>query len=256
MKGEGIHGLFRGVASPTLTVGLMSAVLFQSFEMSKVWLTKLQYTTMFEYNKSNNNNNNNNNKYIFYDENSYPVILCSGGIAGAISCLITSPTEYVKCIVQDQTEVGTATIRQEFREAYSLYKNFGIFNGIFRGLGITIARDIPGLSLYFGFYELISNTFDPTKQSTIVAFIGGFFAGLSSWVITYPIDVIKTHYQLKKLKYGEFTLFNAIRYHVKLQGFKTLYNGLSATVLVCLNLYKLIFFIIFVSFLIFFNIFE
>ena len=220
--------------------------------MSKTWIINFQNSSLYDrlsnnikndYNSKMNNNNNNNNTSIIdsvykvdkskYDRPNYAAILGGGCFSGCVSCIITSPTELIKCIVQDSTKEGTATIRQELKDCMRLYRNYGLIRGVYRGLGVTIARDIPAFAIYFSLYEYFSYTFDPSKQSTAVAFTGGFLAGAVSWSAVYPIDVIKTHFQLRKLKYDELPLHKAIVHHIKHKGVKSLYQGLVATQWVC-----------------------
>jgi len=58
-----------------------------------------------------------------------------------------------------------------------------------KGLTLTLAREIPGCASYF--YCL-----DYTVKNNINSFLGGGIAGMSSWLLTYPIDVSKTRYQV------------------------------------------------------------
>ena len=67
------------------------------------------------------------------------------------------------------------------------------------GLGCTIAREIPAVSAYFGVYRYMSERLkDRDFQSR--SFISGALAGGSSWLINYPMDVIKTRIQSGECK--------------------------------------------------------
>eukprot|EP01084_Bolivina_argentea_P215487 365847_1 len=217
---EGIRGLFRGVASPTLTVGLMNAILFQTYESSKSIISK---HTKQPYN--------------------YLHIYISGSIAGAICTSIVAPTELFKLLVQKKTCRHSATIQQEYIEATSLYKAYGFKYGIYRGLGVTILRDSPALGLYFLSYEYTMNRYDTNRKTQIVPFCAGGIAGLLSWTVAYPFDHIKTYYQLRKYKYGEIPLFKAVKDHIKREGgrFTILYKGLGATLLRCTPQHAVVF---------------
>eukprot|EP00485_Elphidium_margaritaceum_P009220 CAMPEP_0202691276 /NCGR_PEP_ID=MMETSP1385-20130828/6036_1 /ASSEMBLY_ACC=CAM_ASM_000861 /TAXON_ID=933848 /ORGANISM="Elphidium margaritaceum" /LENGTH=289 /DNA_ID=CAMNT_0049346653 /DNA_START=259 /DNA_END=1128 /DNA_ORIENTATION=+ len=227
MKGEGMRGLFRGVASPTLTVGLMSAVLFQSFESSKRLLSDA--------------------KRSYYGVSDNPqCTLCdlaiSGAIAGTVSCLITSPTELFKIMVQQNTSIESATMRQEWLEGARLLKQYGFMRGVYRGLNMTIYRDAPAFAIYFPLYEVIINQYDPYRATQLVPFVGGGLAGMVSWAAVYPMDHIKTLYQLRQYKYGEWPLFKAIMYHLQREGgVRSIYKGLGATLLRCTPQHAVVF---------------
>lgn len=67
-----------------------------------------------------------------------------------------------------------------------------IFN-CFRGLQYTMMRESLATSIYFTIYfELNNRKINPL-------FSGGI-SGVLSWCITYPLDTIKTNYQLHKYK--------------------------------------------------------
>eukprot|EP01084_Bolivina_argentea_P215486 365845_1 len=217
---EGIRGLFRGVASPTLTVGLMNAILFQTYESSKSIIST--YT-----NKPCN----------------YFHIYISGSIAGAICTSIVAPTELFKLMVQEKTCIHSATIQQEYIEAMTLYETYGLRYGIYRGLGVTILRDSPALGLYFLSYGYVMNRYDVNRKTQIVPFCAGGIAGLLSWSVAYPFDHIKTYYQLRKYEYGKIPLWRAVKDHIKREGggFTTIYKGLGATLLRCTPQHAVVF---------------
>jgi len=68
------------------------------------------------------------------------------------------------------------------------------------GLSATFVRESIGTSLYFG-------TYNKLREYRISPFLSGGLAGTISWLITYPIDVIKTRIQSKEFS----TYLNAIK---------------------------------------------
>jgi len=227
MKNEGMKGLFRGVASPTLTVGLMSACLFQSFETSKRMVASAK------------------RRFYGLDHNpdaSYADLAVAGSIAGAFSCLITSPTEMFKIKVQESTTAESATMRQEFREGFKLWKRDGFCRGVYRGLHVTVYRDAPAFAVYFPVYESFVDHFDPYRATQIVPFVGGGLAGMISWAAVYPMDHIKTLYQTKQYNYGTLPLRKAIVDHMAREGgARCIYKGLGATLLRCTPQHAVVF---------------
>ena len=59
-----------------------------------------------------------------------------------------------------------------------------------RGLGLCTLRESVGCATYFGLYNNLSNS--STYSSP---FLFGGLAGVGSWLITYPIDTLKTRLQ-------------------------------------------------------------
>jgi len=71
-------------------------------------------------------------------------------------------------------------------------------SGFFKGFAVTAYREVPSLGLYFLTYKNMHtalhdisdlSTWFPSMAATLLA---GGCAGASSWVVVYPIDVIKT----------------------------------------------------------------
>lgn len=59
-----------------------------------------------------------------------------------------------------------------------------------KGFGITLMREIPGCFIYFGILRNFKSFTNINSD-----FLAGGTAGLVSWLITYPIDSIKTKIQ-------------------------------------------------------------
>jgi solute carrier family 25 carnitine/acylcarnitine transporter 20/29 len=77
-----------------------------------------------------------------------------------------------------------------------IWKAEGI-RGIFRGLNITIAREIPAFGLYFASYEAMTRRKDATQPlGTFHMLMAGGAAGVVSWLFTYPIDFLKSRLQV------------------------------------------------------------
>jgi len=112
----------------------------------------------------------------------------SGFLTGFITAPLINIFETHK--VQAQTN---NIIKQSF------YKNFKA------GCNATIFRESIACSIYFGLYN-------QCKQNNINTFISGSISGCFSWLITYPIDVVKTRLQsglsknyIDAIKLGNFS---------------------------------------------------
>ncbi len=161
----------------------------------------------------------------------------AGAFAGFVQSVITGPMELVKTRSQlTQRPVGECLRRIVATE--------GGPRALFRGLGVTVARDTPGLATYFVTYEMLmdylreraeaarqqellkrrrrktANNFTENTElkentseiapppppppppllvspypSTLAVLFAGGTAGMLSWLIVYPLDVIKSRLQ-------------------------------------------------------------
>ena len=116
----------------------------------------------------------------------------SGFLAGTFTSFIMSPCELIKCNLQTNKDIK--------------FKNLNYF----RGLNLTILRDSFGIGLYFSVYD----TLQKDKNNPL---INGGIAGIVSWIYSYPIDSLKTIYQLNPkvtiidiIKRKKFRLLNGI----------------------------------------------
>ena len=107
-----------------------------------------------------------------------------------------------------------------------VYKTEGM-KGCFRGLNATIIREIPGFSAYIMSYEYMCRKVTPSDQEISIRtmFIAGGFAGMISWIINIPVDVIKTRLQTDKSFRG---FWDCLVKSYKADGWTVFYRGLPA----------------------------
>jgi hypothetical protein len=60
---------------------------------------------------------------------------------------------------------------------------------LLRGIGLTLAREVPSYGLYFWIYAFLMSL---TKFGPAMRLVCGALAGMLSWIPVYPIDVVKT----------------------------------------------------------------
>lgn len=92
------------------------------------------------------------------------------------------------------------------------YKSEGLVNGIYRGYGVTIMRDIPFSMIQYPLWELLNSltTRNLMNQHNLKLFVeacDGSVAGAVASAITTPLDVAKTRIQLADLEQNaEYTV--------------------------------------------------
>lgn len=190
-------------------------------------------------------------------------LFIAGTAAGVVNSFISSPLELVKIQLQNQrgNKLKGNTYTGPLHCLKHIYKTGGT-RLCFRGLGLTIGRELS-YGPYFITYELVCQqllkffppkTSGPPKVKTKNAshelnglqlvFAGGL-AGISGWIITYPLDVIKTCIQgqnINKKQVYKNSLDCAKKLH-KEEGAKIFTAGLNAALIRSIPLNAATFFV-------------
>ncbi|KAF7289409.1 hypothetical protein HMN09_01334200 [Mycena chlorophos] len=167
VREERVLGLYKGIASPLLTVALMNGLVFASYN----FFLRLQCPGST-------------------DNASLSQITLAGVGSGIVSAVVTTPTELIK--IRQQQCTGDTTARGVAAEIIRA----GGVRGLYRGAIATAGRDI-GYGAYFASYEATARMFsrpDETRQGWPVLLAGGV-AGIIGWLATFPLDVVKTRIQ-------------------------------------------------------------
>ncbi|GBE82100.1 hypothetical protein SCP_0404800 [Sparassis crispa] len=240
---EGVIGFYRGLWIPLITISFVRAASFTI------------YTSTKEYFREHHLLNSNN---IFN-------VASAGGVGGALSGSLISfgsaPFELVKVRRQLEYSIaaskGTRILKapSTVDAVRDILRNNGV-RGLYLGFRLHFIRDTTGTALYFfeydGFRHLmgrdaLSGEQGPTPAwmpipSSLVPFMCGSLAGVTSWAMIYPLDVVKTKVQQRALagerKRGAFeTLYRLIRGpdptapRPFLLGVARLYRGLGVSAL-------------------------
>lgn len=167
------------------------------------------------------------------DPPSYKGVALGGVGTGALQSLLLSPVELVKIRLQihnrESGQKGPLSV------AKNIWRKEGL-RGIYRGLGITVMRDVPSHGFYFWTYEYMREQLHPGcrksgQESLNTMLVSGGLAGVASWICCYPFDVVKTRLQaqtLSSLKYKG--IFDCFKKSVREEGYLVLWRGLGTAV--------------------------
>uniref|UniRef100_A0A1A9WNG3 Mitochondrial ornithine transporter 1 n=1 Tax=Glossina brevipalpis TaxID=37001 RepID=A0A1A9WNG3_9MUSC len=143
----------------------------------------------------------------------------SGFIAAFFTALILCPAELIKCKMQAVNEMKHYVSKDSkvvtinpFMVTKDILETEGI-RGLYRGLGTTFVREMPGLFFFFGGYEGARTIFAEPGQSKdeigpLRTMAAGAIGGVSLWTFTFPADVIKTRIQVDHNKSIENVTFS------------------------------------------------
>lgn len=148
----------------------------------------------------------------------------AGASAGLMQSFICAPVELVKTR-QQLANSGEAMPKGAWAGARHIFR-IGGFKALFRGLGITVARDSPAFAIYFASYEAMTRG----DQSPLRVFAAGGLAGALSWVLLYPIDVVKSRLQGDTM--GRYlSAWDCFLKSVQSEGWRCMGRGIGAVTL-------------------------
>ncbi|KAI5198125.1 hypothetical protein E4T39_06945 [Aureobasidium subglaciale] len=220
---EGLRGFWRGVSTPMASVTLVRTISFGLYQRSKHaidrYMTQMTGQSPLE---------------LANQRGQYPTlstIACfssAGAAAGAAITFISwsygldansyeGPFELIKLNAQlagkMKREVNPSDRPQPisdlrtgaFRTAQQLVRDRGI-RGLYCGYRLHLVRDTIGTAIYFGTYETVKQILsngrgnEPAEPAAVA--LAGATCGIVSWVMIYPIDVVKTQFQKRQLETG------------------------------------------------------
>mmetsp|Transcript_30496 Transcript_30496/g.58717 ORF Transcript_30496/g.58717 Transcript_30496/m.58717 type:complete len:296 (+) Transcript_30496:140-1027(+) len=224
VRSNGVRGLYRGMAAPLLGGSLECGVNFGVF-----------------YGMNNYLQGSRKGK----DMDASGLVI-SGIVSGTVLSFILAPTELVKCRMQAGAPPGHTPYSGPMDVIARILRHEGAYGaGMWRGLGGTLAREIPGNTVFFCVYEGMRTLLprQPCRvngQSVGVArtleqagysIISGGVAGAVFWSMVLPIDGAKTRVQAALPgSVNDIGLWQHIRKVYRQAGARGLFAGLYPTV--------------------------
>lgn len=209
-------------------------------------------TNKHSHNNPNNTNNTNNKieKSIIrdfdysakcYEEHLSKILkICafSGFLAGIGLAVITTPIDNVRIKMQsvqniEILEKGKYRNSNTFACVENTYKTNGL-RGFFKAFHFSLLREGIASTVYFTSYEYLKNKEKIKNRTTKIQFYKSFFfgaiAGGINWLITFPIDTVKTKLISDSVisnKNLYKNAFDCIKVNYAYSGLKGFYNGFS-----------------------------
>ncbi|KAG7194657.1 uncharacterized protein KQ657_004333 [Scheffersomyces spartinae] len=180
-------------------------------------------------------------------------LLC-GCLSRTIAATVISPFELIKTRLQSipagaKNGGGDHVVRDLLQEMYATTRAKGL-GTLFKGLQITLWRDVPFSGIYWSCYETskvqIGKLFkaDFSHQNTesgddwrifATSFLSGSLAGTLGAIGTHPFDVGKTRLQIatdvESLAKKQPSMFLSLYNIYKTEGISALYAGIGPRVL-------------------------
>lgn len=196
-----VSGLYKGMTSPIAGVAVVNAIVFGVYGYTQRNLSEPDRLSSY---------------------------FLAGASAGLAQTPVSSPIELAKTRLQLRS-TGQGNSQGPMQCLRNIYRQEGC-RGVFKGLGITFLREGPSYGVYFVTYEMLTKTFTKQPISTLHMLLAGGFAGTASWVISYPIDVIKSRIQAESGNRYSGAL-DCLKKSIRAEGYSCLFRGLNSTIL-------------------------
>jgi len=162
----------------------------------------------------------------------------AGGVAGAISRTVVSPLERLKILFQVQGP-GNQSYQGVGPALAKMWREEG-WRGFMRGNGTNCVRIVPYSAVQFSSYTRYKKALadENGHMTTFRSVLAGGFAGITSVVATYPLDIVRTRLSIQSASFevlGKSTrelpgMWSATKTMYKTEGgVIALYRGLFPT---------------------------
>lgn len=214
---ESLLGFFKGMSFPIASIAVVNSVLFGVYSNTLLALTATSHRERRA------------------QPPSYAHVFLAGCTGGFMQVYCLAPFDLIKVRLQNQTEPRARPgsppprYRGPVHCAVSICQEEGP-RGLFRGAWALMLRDTPTLGIYFVTYEWLCRQSTPEGQSPSSAsvLVAGGFAGILSWAVATPLDVIKSRMQMAGLKHRVYRgVLDCMASSVRQEGLGVFFRGLT-----------------------------
>ncbi|XP_037892696.1 S-adenosylmethionine mitochondrial carrier protein homolog [Glossina fuscipes] len=210
-RAGGFRGIYKGLAPAAAGSAPSAALFFFAYENLKIFLGGITQSS----------------------KNSPYIHMMSASSAEVLACVVRVPVEIAK---QRRQASNHKQQQSSLQILWTAYKNEGLRQGLYRGFGSTIMREIPFSLIQFPLWEYFKLQWSPATGLELtpfsVALCGAIAGGISSGLTT-PLDVIKTRVMLAERNslIVKLTIPQVLSSILREKGFKGLFAGFIPRVL-------------------------
>uniref|UniRef100_A0A3Q3VWE1 Solute carrier family 25 member 48 n=1 Tax=Mola mola TaxID=94237 RepID=A0A3Q3VWE1_MOLML len=212
---ETVTGFFKGMSFPLASITVYNSAVFGFFSNAQRLISKYRY-----------------------GDGRHPCgmldLTVASMLTGLVSVGLGAPVDLVKIRLQMQTQTILAGNQRLYRGPIhcisSILQTEGL-QGLYRGAGAMILRDVPGYMLYFIPYTIFCNLMKPDTKSSphpCSIWLAGGLAGSISWVTATPADVVKSRMQADTQLQRKYKgILHCIIHSYKTEGAQVFFRGAS-----------------------------
>ncbi|MBA0751828.1 hypothetical protein Gogos_000726 [Gossypium gossypioides] len=154
--------------------------------------------------------------------------LISGAIAGAVSRTCVAPLETIRTHLMVGSS-GSSTL-----EVFNNIMQTDGWKGLFRGNFVNVIRVAPSKAIELFAFDTVNKQLSPTpgeepKIPIPSSLVAGACAGVSSTLLTYPLELVKTRLTIEKNMYDG--ILDAFLKILQKEGPGELYRGLAPSLI-------------------------
>ncbi|CAK9169636.1 unnamed protein product [Ilex paraguariensis] len=154
--------------------------------------------------------------------------LISGAIAGAVSRTAVAPLETIR------THLMVGSSGHSTTEVFHDIMKTDGWKGLFRGNLVNVIRVAPSKAIELAAYDTVNKNLSPKlgeepKLPIPASLVAGACAGISSTLVTYPLELLKTRLTIERGVYDG--LFDAFIKILREGGPGELYRGLTPSLI-------------------------
>lgn len=226
---QGWRGFYQGATAPLIGVTPIFAANFYGYELGKrLYDHLLQQQGRWDGDQSSRN-----------------LGRCAAGAfySALQTAAIVIPAERVKVFMQIARPPSDPVAQLGALQTAAYLVQKGGLRELYRGSTATLSRDVPGLMTFFTSYELYKSWLCPSMvgrhtrdlQDVGGVMLAGGLAGITSWMVSLPSDVLKSRLQSQvhgdALRDTRFPMWRALRTLLREEGATALYRGLVPVLL-------------------------
>ncbi|ORX75498.1 mitochondrial carrier [Anaeromyces robustus] len=210
LKEDGFLGLYKGVKSPLTGIGFANSLMF----VTNGYFKRIIAGDTPE------------------DKMTIKQHTASGFLSGCVMPFVSAPMENMKIKLQTSHLSKSPVKYKGLIDCTIKTIKSGGLKGLYHGYGITLLRDVPSFSAYFGTYELVKLGFKHLRKDNFNGYnqfellMAGGLAGVACWIPCIPQDVIKSRAQTTGM-----SAKNAAKEIYKLYGMKGFFRGFCPTII-------------------------
>ncbi|RYH20031.1 solute carrier family 25 protein [archaeon] len=210
---DSFAGFYRGVAAPLLALTMLNTLNFSSY----AYFRSVLKTEALEDSKKRF-------EWRF---------TLAGACAGPLAAFISTPFEMIKT-QQQLGKLQSTGHRGSIQTLLHINKSHGP-SGLFVAHSVNTTREIVFLLTYFTVYEHVKQAISNALSSNVAIPMAGGIAGATGWLVSFPLDNIKSNIQGNALqpngaiiKKPSLQIFKEI---MQKKGLKGLYAGVAPSIM-------------------------